>query len=281
MEYFTLNNGMQIPCVGLGTWQITDRNVMAAILERACREGYRLVDTAAAYSNEIALAKAIAAAGIDRKELLLSDKVWNTFRGYEAVQEACKKSLKKLKTDYLDIYLIHWPASPKLHPDWAWINAETWRGMEKLVKDGYARAIGVCNFKVHHLEELAKTAEITPCIDQVEFHPGYRQEELLQYCREHAICLEASSPLGNGQILEHDTIRETAARHGKSAAQICLKWALQKGAAVIPKTADPERLAQNIDLFDFTLTPEEMRDLDSVPYCGGLGLDPDEVTEFG
>ena len=281
MKYYTLNNGLQIPAVGLGTWQITDRDVMKAVLDRACREGYRLIDTAAAYSNEIAIAKAIMAAGIDRKELLISDKVWNTFRGYDAVQEACKKSLKKLKTDYLDIYLIHWPASKKLYPDWAEINAETWRGMEKLYRDGYVRAIGVCNFKAHHLEELAKSEEITPCIDQVEFHPGYRQEELMQYCLEHAILLEASSPLGNGQILEYDTIKKIASDHGKSAAQICLGWALQKGAAVIPKTTDPERLIQNLDVFDFVLTSEEMRDLDSVPYCGGLGLDSDEVTEFG
>ena len=281
MEYYTLNNGLKIPSVGLGTWQITDRDLMKTILERACKEGYRLIDTAAAYSNEIAIAKAMAAAGTDRKELLLSDKVWNTFRGYDAVQEACKKSLKKLKTDYLDIYLIHWPASKKLHPDWAEINAGTWRGMEKLYKDGYVRAIGVCNFKVHHLEELFKSAEVIPCIDQVEFHPGYFQEELMHFCRGHAIRIEASSPLGNGQILEHGTIRDIAAHHGKSAAQICLRWSLQKGAAVIPKTTDPERLAQNMDIFDFTLTPEEMRDLDSIPYCGGLGLDPDEVTEFG
>ena len=267
--------------MGLGTWQITDRNVMAAVVRRAFEEGYRLIDTAAAYSNEIALAKAIAAAGIDRKELLLSDKVWNTSRGYEAVQEACKKSLKKLKTDYLDLYLIHWPASPRLHPDWAELNAETWRGMEKLYKGGYVRAIGVCNFKVHHLEELAKTAEIFPSVNQFELHPGLRQEELLQYCREHAVLPEASSPLGNGQILGQERIGEIAVRYGKNAAQVCLRWSLQKGAAVIPKTADPERLTQNRDIFDFALTPEEMRELDELPYCGGVGLDPDEVTEFG
>ena len=281
MEFYTLQNGMQIPCVGLGTWQITDRGRMAEVLRRAYEEGYRLIDTAAAYGNEIAIAKAVAAAGIERKELLLSDKVWNTSRGYENVQEACKRSLKKLKTDYLDIYLIHWPASKKLFPNWAEINADTWRGMEQLWKDGYVRAIGVCNFKPHHLEELEKSAEIRPCIDQFEMHPGFLQEELLDLCRTHQILAEASSPLGNGQILDHPVIRRIAAAHEKSGAQVCLRWSLQRGAAVIPKTSDPDRLTQNIDLFDFTLSDEEMKDLDAIPYCGGIGIDPDEVTEFG
>lgn len=281
MEFYTLNNTIQLPCVGLGTWQITDRDRMAVLIRRAYEKGYRLIDTAAAYSNEIAIAKAIAAAGIDRKELLLSDKVWNTSRGYEAVQEACRKSLKKLKTDYLDIYLMHWPASKKLHPDWARINAETWRGMEKLCKDGYVRAIGVCNFKVHHLEELEKSAEIMPCINQFELHPGFHQDDLVLYCQEKSILVEASSPLGNGQILKHEGICGIAGRHDKSAAQICLRWSLQKGAAVIPKTADPDRLAQNIDVFDFSLSSEEMKELDDIPYCGGVGIDSDEVTEFG
>ena len=281
MESYTLKNGLQIPRVGLGTWQITDRDLMARLLRRAYEEGYRLIDTAAAYSNEIAISRAIAAAGIDRKELLLCDKVWNTSRGCEEVQEACKRSLKKLKTDHLDIYLIHWPASCRLHPDWAEINADTWRGMERLCKDGYVRAIGVCNFKEHHLEQLEKSAEIMPCINQFEFHPGFYQDSLMEFCQARKILVEASSPLGNGQILKQDRIGRIAVRHGKSTAQVCLRWALQKGAAVIPKTSDPDRLAQNFDVFDFALSHEEMEEIDRIPYCGGIGLDPDEVTEFG
>ena len=147
-----------MPRIGLGTWQITDRVQMAEIVESAYQSGYRLIDTAAAYSNEIALAKALAAAEIKRTKMFLSDKVWNTSRGAAAVQEACRKSLKKLKTEYLDLYLIHWPASMKLYPDWAEVNADTWRGMEQLYKDGLVRAIGVCNFKEHHLTALEKTA---------------------------------------------------------------------------------------------------------------------------
>ena len=170
MEYVKLRNGVEMPQIGLGTWQITDRNKMAEIVESAYQAGYRLIDTAAAYSNEIALAKALAAAEIKRTEMFLSDKVWNTSRGAAAVRDACGKSLKKLKTEYLDLYLIHWPASMKLYPDWAEINADTWRGMEQLYKDGFVRAIGVCNFKEHHLMALEKTAEIMPMVNQLELH---------------------------------------------------------------------------------------------------------------
>ena len=281
MLYYTLRNNIKIPCAGLGTWQITNAELMQELIARAYAEGYRLIDTAAAYSNEIALVKAIAAAGIRREELFLSDKVWNTSRGYDAVQEACKRSLKKLKTDYLDLYMVHWPASKKLYPDWAEINADTWRGMEQLYKDGYVKAIGVCNFKEHHLEELKKTAQIMPFIDQFEMHPGYGQKSLLEYCSECDILAQASSPLGNGQILNHPVIAQLAGQKGKSPAQICLRWEIQKGVIVIPKTSDPERLAGNIDIFDFSLDEKEMLELDSIPYCGGLGIDPDEVTEFG
>ncbi|MCR5640544.1 MAG: aldo/keto reductase [Lachnospiraceae bacterium] len=281
MEYRTLRNQNQIPAVGLGTWQVTDRAQMVDVIGSAYEAGYRLIDTAAAYSNEIALAKAIAAHEIPREELILSDKVWNTSRGYEAVQEACKKSLKKLKTEYLDCYLIHWPASMKLYPNWEEMNADTWRGMEALYQAGLVRNIGVCNFKVHHLEALKKTAEVMPLINQVELHPGMPQEELLSYCKAEGIALEASSPLGNGQILTHEVITEIAAAHQVTPAQICLRWALAKDAIVIPKSTNPVRIRANLDVFGFTLSEEEIRRIDAMPYCGGIGIDSDEVEEFG
>lgn len=276
-----LKNGISVPQVGFGTWQITDRESIKILIKCAYEQGYRLIDTAAAYSNEIAIAKAIEANGISRRELILSDKVWNTSRGYAAVQDACRKSLKKLKTDYLDLYLIHWPASSKLYPNWAEINADTWRGMEALLKDGLVKAIGVCNFKPHHLEELRKTAEIMPMIDQVELHPGMPQLELIQYCLENNIQVEASSPLGNGQILSNDILSAFADKYNKSTAQICLRWEIQKGIVVIPKTSKPERLSENLNILDFELTTEEMVKIDSIPYCGGIGIDSDEVIEFG
>ncbi len=281
MKYKELSNGNSIPYIGLGTWQLTDRKSLSELIGAAYEKGYRLIDTAAAYSNEIAISKAISENGINREDLFISDKVWNTSRGYEAVRKACQTSLKKLKTDYLDMYLIHWPASMKLYPNWREINADTWRGMESLYEDGIVRNIGVCNFKIHHLEELKKSANIMPVIDQVELHPGMNQNELIEYCSREKIAIEASSPLGNGQILENDVLRKISEAKAVSPAQVALRWEYQKDVITIPKTSDISRLCSNIDIFDFELSDDEMRMIDSIPYCGGIGLDPDEVTEFG
>lgn len=281
MNQIKMSNGISIPQIGLGTWQITDRELMGTLLEHAYNLGYRLIDTAAAYSNEMAIGRAVTSLSLERGDLFLSDKVWNTSRGYDNVRKACEKSLKKLKTDYLDLYLIHWPASPKLYPDWAGINADTWRGMESLYKERKVRAVGVCNFKAHHLKELKKTAEIMPMVNQLEFHPGMMQEDTVSFCRAEGIVLEASSPLGNGQILKNDTLMQIARKKGKTTAQICLRWAVQKGMAVIPKTVNPDRLAENMDIFGFELDDEEIKAVDGIPYCGGIGIDSDEVVEFG
>lgn len=281
MEYITLRNDNKLPVVGLGTWQITDRNQMLEVVSTAFDEGYRLYDTAAAYSNEIALSKAIAAKGISRNDICISDKVWNTSRGFDAVQDACRKSLKKLKTDYFDLYLIHWPASMKLYPNWKEINADTWCGMEELYNGGLVKNIGVCNFKVHHLEALKKTAKIMPFVNQIEFHPGLYQEDILEYCNDEGIVIEASSPLGNGQILKNEIIVDIARSKNVSSAQICLRWAIQRNVVVIPKSVNASKLHSNIDIFDFELSNEEINKIDSIPYCGGIGIDSDEVTEFG
>ena len=281
MDQIKLINRVELPCLGFGTWQINDHRQMTDVVGSAFDVGYRLFDTAAAYSNEIALSKAIAGNGIAREDLILSDKVWNTSRGFEAVQDACRNSLKKLKTDYLDLYLIHWPASMKLYPEWEEINADTWRGMEKLYKDGLVRAVGVCNFKVHHLKALKKTAYIMPMVNQVELHPGVVQNDLLAYCKDNNIVVEASSPLGNGQILNNDELKRLSLAKKKSVAQICLRWELQKGAIAIPKTTNIERMRENLDIFDFNLNESEMKIIDNISYCGGIGIDPDEVEEFG
>lgn len=281
MNTIHLHNDVLMPQIGLGTWQITGRGAMAELLDAAWQVGFRLIDTAAAYNNEMAIGKALETLALPREELFLSDKVWNTCRGYGKVQDACRRSLKKLKTDHLDLYLIHWPASPKLYPNWRELNADTWRGMEALYREGLVRAIGVCNFKVHHLEELSKTAEIPPMVNQLECHPGLPQMEVLTYCQEKDIAVEASSPLGNGQILSNMVLQEIASSHSRTTAQICLRWALEKGLIVIPKTADPARLAENFAVEDLSLAESEIQRIDQIPYCGGLNIDPDEVTEFG
>ena len=276
-----LNNGNTIPQIGIGTWKINDRETLKSIILDGFDLGYRLIDTAAAYGNEISIGKAIEALG-HRDELFITDKVWNTNRGFSEVQDACRRSLKKLKIEYLDLYLIHWPASKSLHPnDWQRINAETWRGMEQLYKDGLVRAIGVCNFKTHHFIELAKTAEISPSVNQIEYHPGMLQEDIRKFCFDNDIVIEASSPLGNGQILTNEKITDIGRKYQKSAAQICLRWETQTGAVVIPKTTSKERLKENIDIFNFSLTESEVNFINGMPFMGGLGIDPDEVEDFG
>lgn len=280
MENTKLANGLVIPSIGLGTWKITDRQEMLQVLDSAYENGYRLIDTAAAYLNEMAIGKALKELQIPREEWIIQDKLWNTCYGYEEAQEACKRSLRKLKTDYLDVYLIHWPATAKQYSNWQEINAETWRGLEQLYKEGYVKAIGVCNFKPHHLIALRKYEPICPVVNQIEFHPGMLQEETVSYCIDKGIQIEASSPLGNGQILKNDVLTEMAKEMEISVAQICLKWALQKDIIVIPKTTKSERIKENIQLDNFNLSDKQMQLIDRLSFCGGLGIDADEVTDF-
>lgn len=280
MDSTCLRNGLRVPTVGLGTWKITDKQEMYSTIKSAYEYGYRLFDTAAAYRNEMIFGKALQELGLLREELFIQDKLWRTCYGYEESQEACKRSLRKLKLDYLDAYLVHWPASTGEYDNWNEINAETWRGMEKLYKGGYVKTIGVCNFKPHHLVELLKTAEIMPLVNQIEFHPGMMQSETASFCKEKGIQIEASSPLGNGQILSNIVLCKIAEKKRISVARLCLKWALNHGAVVIPKTVKAARLQENIELFDFALTVEEMEIIDKLSFCGGLGIDSDEVTSF-
>lgn len=280
MENTKLANGLIIPSIGLGTWKITDRQEMLQVLDSAYENGYRLIDTAAAYLNEMAIGKALKELQIPREEWIIQDKLWNTCYGYEEAQEACKRSLRKLKTDYLDVYLVHWPATAKQYSNWQEINAETWRGLEQLYKEGYVKAIGVCNFKPHHLIALGKYEQICPVVNQIEFHPGMLQEETVSYCIDKGIQIEASSPLGNGQILKNDVLTEMAKEMEISVAQICLKWALQKDIIVIPKTTKSERIKENIQLDNFNLSDKQIRLIDQLSFCGGLGIDADEVTDF-
>ena len=267
--------------MGVGTWKLNDVAAVREVLKAAASQGHFLIDTAAAYGNEIAIAKAVRELEIPREQIFIQDKLWNTNRGYQEAQEACKKSLRKLKMDYLDAYLIHWPASPELYGNWEEMNGETWRGKQRIKKEGLARIIGVCNFKQRHLERLKQEGGEMPEINQTEFHPGYHSEGLLYYCQENGILVEAGSPLGNGQILGSPILLEVARRHGKSPAQICLRWAVERGLVVIPKTSKAERVTMNRDIFGFSLTEEERERIDGMGYCGGIGIDADEVTEFG
>ena len=273
----TLANGVKIPCIGYGTWQTPGGDVARYSVKKALELGYRHVDTATVYGNEASVGEGIRLSGVKREDVFLTTKQWTNERGFENTVAAAERALKTLGVDYLDLYLVHWPAVEKLSPDWAAINAETWRGFEKLYKDGKVRAIGVSNFMPAQLAALKARAEVQPMVDQVEFHPGYIQRNVLDYCRENGIVVEAWSPLGSGRLLADPLVNEIGAAHGKSAAQTCVRYALQHGIVPLPKSVTPERIAANADVFDFVLTDAEMAALDAMPETGYSGYHPDDA----
>lgn len=274
---FTLNNGITIPSIGYGTWQVENGPAAVQTVAEALRIGYRHIDTATCYGNEKSVGEAIARSGLDRRDLFVTSKVWNTDRGYDSTLKAFERSLSDLGLDYLDLYLIHWPASPHRFSDWQHINAETWRAMEELMKAGKIRAIGVSNFMPHHLDALLSTADVVPAVNQIEFHPGCKQPECVDHCRAHGILVEAWSPLGCGRVLGNEILGRIAARHHCSPAQLCLCWILQQGILPLPKSSTPQRMRDNLELPDVELTPEDMQELDALGSCGASGLHPDTI----
>ena len=274
-----LNNGVEIPCVGYGTFR-TDPAVTAQAVQDAIAAGYRHIDTAKVYENEVGVGQGIKAAGVPREELFVTSKLWNTDRGYEATKAAFQASLDRLGLDYLDLYLIHWPANEKqFGADAAKINAETWRAMEELYEAGKIRAIGLSNFMPHHVAELLKTAKIKPMVDQIEVHPGWTHAEEIKKLQAMDIVVEAWGPLGGqgATVLVDPTMQKIAATHGKSTAQVSLRWILQQGGVPLPKSVHVDRLKQNMELFDFELSNEEMQTIAALPNLGGQCKDPDDV----
>lgn len=271
-----LSNGYSIPCLGYGTWQTPDGDTAIRSVKEAIRVGYRHIDAAACYENEESVGKGILESGIDRKELFITSKVWNSERGYEKTLAAFEKSLSDLGLDYLDLYLIHWPASSSQFENWEELNVETWRAMIKLYKEGRIKAIGVCNFMEHHLKALMDM-EITPMVNQIEFHPGQMQMETVNYCRKHGMLIEAYSPLGTGKMMGNPQLAQIAEKYHKSVAQICLRWELQNGVVPLPKSVTPSRILENSQIFDFEIKQEDMEYINALPYIGGSGNHPDKV----
>ena len=266
----TLHNGVKMPWFGLGVYLVEDGQEVIAAVKSAINAGYRSIDTAAYYKNEEGVGQAIKEAGVPREDLFITTKVWNTDQGYESTLQAFNNSLKKLGLDYLDLYLVHWPVKEKYK--------ETWKALEALYKEGKVRAIGVCNFQIHHLEDLLKDAEIAPMVNQVEYHPRLTQKKLLTYCQEHNIQLEAWSPLGRGRMLDDPTLQELAIKYGKTIAQIILRWDLQTGVVTIPKSIKEQRIIENANIFDFELTNEDMKIIDSLNRDQRNGPDPDHFN---
>ncbi|AYB40560.1 aldo/keto reductase [Brevibacillus laterosporus] len=267
----TLHNGTKMPWFGIGVFKVEEGSELVSAVKSAIKHGYRSIDTAAIYGNETSVGQAIhegiQETNLPREDLFVTSKVWNADLGYEATLAAFETSLDKLGLEYLDLYLIHWPVKGKYK--------EAWRALEKLYKDGRVKAIGVSNFQVHHLEDLMEEAEIKPMINQVEFHPYLTQKELITFCRAHNIQMEAWSPLMQGQLLDNPVLQEIADKHGKTVAQVILRWDLQHGVITIPKSTKEHRIVENASVFDFELTQEEMDRIDALNQNHRVGPDPD------
>ena len=273
-----LNSGYEIPSPGFGTFKTPDGEICVNAVKEAIAAGYTHIDTAAVYGNERSVGLGVKESGTPREKLFITSKLWNTERGYDKALRACEKSLKDLGMDYLDLYLIHWPANELQFGDRAAsINTDTWRAMERLVEEKVVRSIGLSNFYPGHMAPVLASANIIPAVDQIEFHPGLLQEETIALCREKGILIEAWSPLGRGHLLEDPLLMETGGKYGKSAAQVLVKWCMQQDILPLVKSVHTERIRENRDVFDFSLTEEEMAAIAALPPFR-YGSHPDTAT---
>ncbi|MBS5912589.1 MULTISPECIES: aldo/keto reductase [Paenibacillus] len=271
MDFVTLNNGVKMPQLGFGVWQVKDEEATAAVA-KALEVGYTSIDTAMIYRNEVGVGKAIKQSSVPRENLFITTKVWNADQGYDNTLRAFDESLERLGLDYIDLYLIHWP-TPKFDQ-----YVDTYKALEKLYRDGRAKAIGVCNFEIEHLERLLNETEIKPVLNQVECHPHLSQNELKAFCAKHDIFIEAWSPLEQGgDVLKDPVVKEIAEAHGKTAAQVVLRWHLQNNTIVIPKSVTPSRIEENFNVFDFQLADSDMERINKLNINRRKGSNPNEM----
>lgn len=263
-----LNNGVAMPWFGLGTYKAEGHEVGQAVTT-ALELGYRSIDTAAIYGNEEEVGQSIAASGVPRDQLFVTTKVWNTDQGFDTTLKAFDLSSKKLGLDVIDLYLIHWPGQDKYK--------DTWRALERLYAEGRVRAIGVSNFQIHHLQELMKDSEIVPVVNQVELHPRFIQQELHAFCREHGIQIEAWAPLMKGRLQDNELLQGIAEKHGKSISQVILRWGLQNGIVIIPKSVTASRIKENSEIFNFELSPQEVASISGLDAGERIGTNPDTL----
>ena len=272
MNFVTLNNGLQMPQLGFGVWQVENDQATEAV-KKALEAGYRSIDTAMIYQNEQGVGKAIRESNMPREELFITTKVWNSDHGYENTLQAYERSLEELGLDYVDLYLIHWP-TPKYDE-----YIDTYKALEKLYQDGRVKAIGVCNFHIDHLERLLKECDVKPVLNQVECHPHLAQNDMKAFCAEHDIFVEAWSPLEQGgDVLKDEAVQRIAEAHGKTPAQVVLRWHLQNNTIVIPKSVTPSRIEENFNVFDFELSAGDMEDINQLNKDQRKGPDPSEMN---
>ena len=276
-DTFKLNNGIEIPCIGYGTYLTEEGDEVINGVTNAIKAGYRHIDTAWFYLNEKGVGQAIRDSGVKREDIFVTSKLWNSDRGYDSALRAFEKTMDNLGFDYLDLFLIHWPANKKQFDNADQINADTWRAFEKIYESGRVKAIGLSNFLPHHIDTLMQTANVKPMVNQIEFHPGWAQIENAEYCQKNDIVVEAWSPLARKDAINNETLIEIAAKYGKSTAQICIRWVLQHGVLPLPKSLNPGRIEENTRVFDFEISDEDMKIIDDIPDCGGQCAKPDEV----
>lgn len=262
----TLNNGLAMPYFGLGTWKSSEGTQVKESVRNAIKAGYKLIDTATLYQNEKGIGEAIKESGIKREDIFITSKVWNDDLGFELTLKAYDRSCKLLGTDYLDLYLIHWPVRGKY--------VDSWKALEKIYKEGRVKAIGISNFLKPHLDTLLEVAEIIPAVNQMEFHPYLIQQALVDFCREKGIVYQAWGPLIFGKAFEEPVLKEIGKKYNKNEAQVVLRWDLQKGILTIPKSVKYERIKSNSEIFDFELSNEDMMKIDSIDRNERLGYDP-------
>jgi methylglyoxal/glyoxal reductase len=263
----TLHNGIEIPYVGLGVFQMKDPRETVEAVKTAIDSGYLSVDTAAVYENEESVGEGVKESRARREDLFITSKVWNSDQGYDTTLTAFETSLKKLDMDYMDLYLIHWPVEGKYN--------DTWKALERLYSEGLVKSIGVSNFHQHHLEDLMKNSNEKPVINQIECHPRLNQEKLRAFCQEENIAVEAWSPIAQGRVLDEPTLKQIAEKHGKSSAQVILRWHLQNDVVIIPKSVHANRIKENADLFNFELSTDEMNQINDLNQDERFGPDPD------
>jgi methylglyoxal/glyoxal reductase len=264
-----LNNGVGMPWFGLGVFRAEEGREVENAVKVALENGYRSIDTAAVYQNEKGVGNAIRESKIRRDEIFLTSKVWNSDQGYHSTFQAFEKSLNKLQTDYLDLYLIHWPKGK--------LSVETWKAMEELYEKKKIRAIGISNFLIHHLTGFLPECKVVPAVNQVEFHPELIQPELLEFCQSRQIQVEAWSPIMKGRVVDIPVLQALAVKYGKTPVQIVLRWDIQKGVVTIPKSVTPERIISNADIFDFEINEEDMAKIDRLDKNKRIGLHPDNI----
>ena len=272
-EYTVLSNGVKMPNLAFGTFKVNEGDDVQIILD-AISVGYRHFDTAAFYNTEEALGKAIKKSGIPREEFFITTKVWKTSMGYEGAKKSFEESLEKLDMDYVDLLLIHWPR-PDEKSDWKKLDIETWKAFEEIYKEGRAKAIGVSNFLNHHMQNILDNCEVVPMVNQIEFHPGYIQKDVVDFDKKHGIVVEAWSPLGRERVFKDKLLNKLAEKYGKSVAQICLAFSLQMDVLPLPKSSSIERMKQNMDI-DFELEKEDFEKILNMEETGWSGLDPDK-----